>query len=193
MQVIACWLESRNFLVLGSNVIQEATKKVAMIKKRMKAIQDRQKSYADRMRRDLEFDVGDLVFIDISPIRGVVRFGKAGKLAPRYIEHFRILKRIRSLTYKVELPKRLAGVHSVFYVSHLRKFVHDLTLILEPSEQKDVEVEPDLTLVKHPVYIVDQDKKRLRNKVVQLVNIQWSEDPRKLQVGDCRPYEEGLL
>ena len=87
----------------------------------MKTVQDRQKSYADKRRTDLEFDVGDTVFIKVSPLRNVVRFGSVGKLAPRFVGPFPITERIRQMAFKVKLPEKLSGVHNVFHVSHLHK------------------------------------------------------------------------
>ena len=82
----------------------------------MKTAQSRQKSYADRRRRPLEFMVGDLVFLKVSPMRGVVRFGKKGKLAPRYVGPFLVIARIGSMAYRLELPASMAGIHKVFHV-----------------------------------------------------------------------------
>ena len=76
------------------------------------------------------------------------------------------------------MPEWMSGIHNVFHVSHLRKFVHDPSLVVEPVIQEDLEVEPNLTVVRNPVQIVDRDEKQLRNKVVKLVKVQWSEDPR---------------
>ena len=89
-----------------------------------------------------------------------------------------MLERIGAVACRIELPVRMAGIHNVFHVSHLRKYVHDPSLIVEPAVQEELEVEPDLSIVRHPVQIVDQDEKRLRNKIVKLVKVQWSEDPR---------------
>ena len=121
----ACWIEKGDRLVLGPDMIREATEKVDLIRKKLKVAQSTQKSYADRRRRDLEYAVGDSVFLKVSPMRGVLRFGKTGKLTPRYIGPFSILERIGRLTYKVQLPEWLSRVHNVFHVSHLRKHVHD--------------------------------------------------------------------
>ena len=99
-----CWIESGDRLVLGPDMIKEATEKVDFIRKKLITAQSRQKSYYDRRRRDLEFQVGDSVFPKVSPMRGVLRFGKTGKLAPRYIGSFPILERIGPLAYRVQLP-----------------------------------------------------------------------------------------
>ena len=91
----------------------------------MKTAQDRQKSHADKRRTDLEFDIGDMVFIKVSPLRNVVRFGSVGMLAPRFVGSFPIKERIGKMVYRVELPERLSGVHDVSHVSHLRKCLHE--------------------------------------------------------------------
>ena len=174
----SCWIESGDRLVLGPDMIMEASEKVEEIRKKMKIAQDRQKKYADRRRRDLEFSVGDQVFLKISPLRNVVRFGRRGKLAPRYIGPFRILERIGSLAYRVDLPEKLAGVHNVFHVSHLRKYLHDPSLFVQPALLENLDVEPNLTVERKPLRIVDRGTKQLRRKSVSLVKVQWSTDVR---------------
>ena len=106
-------------------MIRETSEKIDLIRRRMKTAQDRQKSYADRRRTDLEFNIGDMVFVKVSPLRNVVRFGSVGKLAPRSVGVFPITERIGQMTYRVKFPKKLGGVHDVFHVSHLRKCLHD--------------------------------------------------------------------
>ena len=173
----SCWVEPGNKLVLGPEMIQEATEKVELIRQRMKTAQSRQKSYADQKRRNVEFEKGDEVFLKISPMKGVVRFGKTGKLAPRYIGPFPILERIGPLAYKVKLPEWLSGVHDVFHISHLRKYVHDPNLIVEEAAQQDLEITPNLTVVREPT-IIGYGEKKLRRKTVKLVKVRWSGDPR---------------
>ena len=141
----------------------------------MKAAQDRQKSYADKRREDLEFEVGDMVFVKVSPLRNVVRFGAVGKLAPRFVGPFPIIERIGKMAYKVELPEKLAGVHNVFHVSHLRKCLHESAEVVEPSMLEDVEVEKEATLRKAPIRILGTETKKLRNREVRLVKVQWGE------------------
>ena len=115
----SCWWEAGERLLLGSKMIRETSEKIEIIRNRMKAAQDRQKSYADQRRRDLEFAIGDLVFVKVSPLRSVVRFGRKGKLSPRFVGPFPILERIGTLAYRVSLPEKIEGVHNVFHVSHL--------------------------------------------------------------------------
>ena len=133
--------------------------------------QSRQKSYADQQRRDLEFQVGDYVLLKVSPIRGVIRFGKTGKLSPKYIGPFQILERIGTLVYRLQLPEWLSGVHNVFHVSHLRKYVHDPDLVIEEVAQQDLEISPNLAVQREPLKIIERDEKKLRNKNVKLVKV----------------------
>ena len=173
-----CWIESGDRLVLGPDMIKEATEKVEFIRKKLLTAQSRQKSYYDRRRRNLEFQVGDSVFLKVSPMRGVLRFGKTGKLAPHYIGPFPILERIGPLAYRVQLPNWLSGVHDVFHISNLRKYVHDPDDIIEEAAQQDLEITPNLAVRREPMKIVDRDEKRLRNKIVKLVKVKWSGDPK---------------
>ena len=151
-------------------VIEEAIEKVQIIRQRMKMAQDRQKSYADRRRRPLEFEVGDRVFLKASPRKGFTRIGRGGKLNPRYLGPFEILERIGETAYRLDLPPNLTGIHNVFHVSQLRKFYPDESLIL-PVE--DVQLEPDLTIIKKPVQILDKKFQVLRNRQIPLVKVLW--------------------
>ena len=109
----------------------------------MKEAQSKYKSYADKRCKDLEFLVGDGVFIKVSLMKGVVRFGRSKKLALRYIGPFQIIERIGKLAYRVELSSSMAGVHNVFHVSHLRKYVHDPETTIPPTGLKDLAIEPN--------------------------------------------------
>ncbi|KAL5573266.1 hypothetical protein UlMin_022863 [Ulmus minor] len=136
----------------------------------MKAAQSRQKSYADKRRRPLEFQVGDLVFLKVAPMKGVMRFGKKGKLSPRYIGPFEILERIGKVAYRLALPPELLSVHNVFHVSMLRKYISDPSHILE---HEPIKVHEDLSYEEQPVQILDRKDKTLRNKVIPLVKVLW--------------------
>ena len=92
----------------GPEIIQDAAEKVALIKRRLETTASRQKSYADPKRRDIEFQVGDYVFLKVSPMKGVMRFGKKEKLAPRYIGPFEILERIGMVAYRLNLPPNMS-------------------------------------------------------------------------------------
>ena len=136
----------------------------------MKTAQDRQRSYQDNRRRDLEFEVGDLVYLKVSPMKGVIRFGKKGKLSPRYVGPYKILQRIGSVAYEIEFPNDLAKVYPVFHVSMLRKFIGDANSIVPLS---DVTIDEDLTYDEVPIEILDRQVKKLRNKEVASVKVLW--------------------
>ncbi|GJW44852.1 putative reverse transcriptase domain-containing protein [Tanacetum coccineum] len=101
---------------------------------RMQAAQDQQKSYADRKRKPMEFEVGDRVMLKVSPWKGVVRFGKRGKLNPRYVRPFRVLAKVGKVAYKLELPQELSRVHHTFHVSNLKKCYADEPLVMPLEE-----------------------------------------------------------
>ncbi|GKB28792.1 putative reverse transcriptase domain-containing protein [Tanacetum coccineum] len=120
-----CWTEVGEAQILGPELIQETTEKIVQIKQRMQAARDRQKSYADLKRKPMEFQVGDKVMLKVSPWKGVVRFGKRGKLNPRYVGPFKVLEKVGEVAYKLELPEELSRVHNTFHVSNLKKCYAD--------------------------------------------------------------------
>ena len=120
-----CWNEVGESSITGPDLIRDISEKVSLIRQRLLTAQSRQKSYAGVRRRPLEFEVGDHVFLKVMLKRGVVRFGKRGKLLPRFIGPFEILERISTVTYQLALPPSMSGVHEVFHVSMLRKYIPD--------------------------------------------------------------------
>lgn len=114
-------------------LIEEATEAVKVIKRMMETAQSRQKSYTDKRRRPLEFQTRDLVFLKVVPMKGVMRFGKRGKLSPRYIGLFEIVEIVGKVAYKLVFPTELSAIHDVFHVSILRKYVPDASHILKPK------------------------------------------------------------
>ncbi|GJR17340.1 putative reverse transcriptase domain-containing protein [Tanacetum coccineum] len=116
-----CWTEVGEAQILGPELIQETTEKIVQIKQRMQAAHDRQSSYADLKRKPMEFQVGDKVMLKVLPWKGVVRFGKRGKLNPRYVGPFKVLEKVGEVAYKLELPEELSRVHNTFHVSNLKK------------------------------------------------------------------------
>ena len=136
----------------------------------MKTAQDRQKSYADRRRKDLEFEVGDQVFLKISPQKGIRRLGKIRKLAPRYAGPFEITERVGSVAYRLELPSNLTGIHDVFHVSQLRKYHPNSSHIIEHVE---VPIQSDLTHIEQPIRILDSQVRQLRNRQIPQVKVLW--------------------
>ena len=114
-----CWTEVEESSITGSDLIRDTYEKVSLIRYHLLTTQSLQKSYADVRRRPLEFEVGDHVFLKVIPKRGVVRFGKRGKLSPRFIGPLEILERIGTVAYRLALPPSMSGVHEVFHVSML--------------------------------------------------------------------------
>ncbi|KAM2405085.1 hypothetical protein ACFXTH_032348 [Malus domestica] len=127
-----CWSEVGERVLEALEIVDETTQNVQVIKSNLKAAQDRQKSLADRLATDRVYDVGNLVFLKLSPWRGVVRFGKRGKLSPRYIGPYEITERIGEVAYRLELPPELSKVHNAFHVSMLRHYVSDPSHVIPP-------------------------------------------------------------
>ena len=134
--------------------MRETTETVKEIRQWLETTQSRQKSYADRRIRPLEFEVGEALFLKVAPVKDVMRFGKKGKLSPRYVGPFEI----------IALSPELSSVHDVFHVSMMKKYVSDLSHVLN---QELIEVHEDSIYEEKPVTILDKEKKYvLRNKVI---------------------------
>ncbi|GJZ65991.1 putative reverse transcriptase domain-containing protein [Tanacetum coccineum] len=162
------WAEIGEGSLIGPELVQETTDKVVAIKERLQAVRDRQKSYADNRRKPLEFEVGDRVMLKVSPWKGVVRFGKKGKLAPRYVGPFEILKRIGHVAYRLRLPEELSGVHDTFHVSNLKKCLADASLHVPLNE---IKVDKTLRFIEEPVEILGREIKNLKRSKIPLVKI----------------------
>jgi len=143
---------------------------IKLIKERLKVAQDRQKSYADPKHRNVKFNMGDKVFIKVSPWRGVLRFGKKGKLSPRYMGPYEVIECIGPLAYRIALPPELSQIHNVFHVSMLRKYISDPSHILQSDV---VELKEDLSYPVQPVQILCKEEKQLRSKIIPLVKVLW--------------------
>ena len=165
-----CWNETGERKLLGPEIVQTTVDKVNVIRGQFKSAQDRQNSYADKHRKDLEFEVEDRVFLKLSPWKGVVCFGKRGKLSPRYIGPFEIVERIDPVAYRLDLPEELSQVHNVFHISMLRKYISDPSHVLETPE---IQLRDDLSYDKQPVQILGREEKELRNKTISLVKVLW--------------------
>ncbi|XP_073307091.1 uncharacterized protein [Primulina huaijiensis] len=111
-----CWNEVGEKPLVQPEFVEEMNEKINLIRKRMKAYRDRQASYANKRRRPIEFQVGDQVFLKVSPFRGTMRFGRKRKLAPRYIGPYTIVERIGLLAYRLDLPQSLSAIHDVFHI-----------------------------------------------------------------------------
>nr|XP_027067020.1 uncharacterized protein LOC113692707 [Coffea arabica] len=150
--------------------VEEAFARVKVIRQRLQTAQNRQKSYADHQRKDLEFENVDKVFLRITPLKGKIEAGKGKKLQPRYIGPFNILQQIGNVAYRLEQPASLSRIHDVFHVSLLKKYHPDPTHILPPE---DIELDESLTYEERPIRILDRKVKDLRNKQIPLVKVLW--------------------
>ncbi|GJZ10648.1 putative reverse transcriptase domain-containing protein [Tanacetum coccineum] len=166
-----CWAEVREVELTGPEIVQETTEKVIQIKQRTQAAHDQQKSYVNLKRKPMEFQVGDRVMLKVSPWKGVVRFGKRGKLNPRYVGPFKVLEKVRSVAYKLELPQELSKVHNTFCVSNLKKCYSDEPLAVP---LKGLHVNDKLRFVEEPVEIMDREVKRLKQSRILIVKVRWN-------------------
>ncbi|KAL0560261.1 hypothetical protein IC582_000661 [Cucumis melo] len=165
-----CWDEVGEQRLMGPELVQSTNEAIQKIRSRMHTAQSRQKSYADVRRKDLEFEVGDKVFLKVAPMKGVLRFERRGKLSPRFVGPFEILERIGPVAYRLALPPSLSTVHDVFHVSMLRKYA------LDPSHVVDyepLEIDENLSYVEQPVEVLAREVKTLRNKEIPLVKVLW--------------------
>ncbi|GJQ98755.1 putative reverse transcriptase domain-containing protein [Tanacetum coccineum] len=166
-----CWAEVGQVQLTGPELVQETTERIIQIKQRIQTARDRQKSYADLKRKPMEFQVGDKVMLKVSPWKGVVHFGKRGKLNPRYVGPFKVLKKVGAIAYKLELPQELSRVHNTFHVSNLKKCYSDDPLVV-PLE--GLQVDDKLHFVEEPIEIMDREVKQLRQSRVPIVKVRWN-------------------
>jgi hypothetical protein len=146
------WSQTRESQVFGPEVLKDAEKQVQMVCESLKVAQSRQKSYADKRRRDLSFEIGDFIYLKVSPMRGTRRFRVKGKLAPRCVRPFKIIDRKGEVAYQLELPPQLSELHDVFHVSQLKKCLR------VPEEQlltEYLDLGGDLTYSERPIKILD--------------------------------------
>ncbi|GKE25457.1 putative reverse transcriptase domain-containing protein [Tanacetum coccineum] len=165
------WAEIRENWLIGPELVQVTIDKVVLIKERLKATRDRQKSYADNKRKPLEFEVGDQVLLKVSPWKGVIHFGKKGKLEPRYVGPFKIMERIGPVAYRLRLPQELSGVHDTFHVSNLKKCLAEENMHVPLDE---IKVDKTLRFVKEPIEIMDREVKSLKRSKISIVKVRWN-------------------
>ncbi|GJT40075.1 putative reverse transcriptase domain-containing protein [Tanacetum coccineum] len=166
-----CWSEVGDSQLTGPEMVRETTEKIVQIKNRLLTARSRQKSYADVRRKPMEFQVGDMVMLKVSPWKGVIRFGKRGKLSPRYIGPFKIIERIGPVAYKLELPDKLRGIHNTFHVSNLKKCLADENLVI-PLEE--IQLDDKLHFIEEPVEIMDREVKQLKQSRIPIVKVRWN-------------------
>ncbi|GJY83438.1 putative reverse transcriptase domain-containing protein [Tanacetum coccineum] len=165
------WAEIGDSGLTGPELVQETTDKVVVIRDRFKAARDRQKSYADNRRKPLEFQVGDHVMLKVSLSKGVVRFGKKGKLAPRFVGPFEILERIGPVAYRLRLPEELSSVQCTLHVSNLKKCLADANLHVPLVE---IKVDKTLRFVEEPLEIMNREVKTLKRSKIPIVKVRWN-------------------
>ncbi|GJY26940.1 putative reverse transcriptase domain-containing protein [Tanacetum coccineum] len=161
-----CWSEVGDSQLTGPELIHDTTEKIVQIKNRLLTARSRQKHYADKRLKQLEFEVGDMVLLKVSPWKGAVHFGKRGKLSPRYIGPFKILARIGPVAYALEMPKELKGIHSTFHVSNLKKCLAEGDVIVRMDE---IQLDDKLHMIEEPVEFT-----RLKQSQIPIVKVRWN-------------------
>ncbi|GJT65444.1 hypothetical protein Tco_1016924 [Tanacetum coccineum] len=157
-----------NFIIY---IIHETTEKIVQIKSGIQTAHDHQKSYTSVRRNPLEFQEGDRVMLKVSPWKWVIRFGKWGKLNPRYIGPFKVLAKVRTVAYRLELPQQLSRVNSTFHVSNLKKCLSDEPLVI-PLDK--IHIDDKLYFVEEPVEIMDREVKRLKQSRIPIIKVRWN-------------------
>ncbi|GKD08866.1 putative reverse transcriptase domain-containing protein [Tanacetum coccineum] len=165
------WSEVGDSQLTDPELIRDTTEKIVQIKNCLLAARSRQKSYADKRAKPLEFEVGDMVLLKVSPWKGAVRFGKRGKLSPRYIGPFKILARVGPVAYTLELPEELKGIHSTFHVLNLKKCLAEGDVVVPMDE---IQLDDKLHMIEEPVEVVDREVKRLKQSRIPIVKVRWN-------------------
>nr|GFA65294.1 putative reverse transcriptase domain-containing protein [Tanacetum cinerariifolium] len=165
------WAEIKESRLIGPKLVQETTGKVVLIKEKLKAERDRQKSYAYNRRNPLEFEVWDQVLLKVSPWKDVIHFRKKGKLAPMYVGPFEILERIGPEAYRLRFPDKLSSVHDTFHVSNLKKCLADANLHVPLDE---IKVDKTLWFVEKPVEIMDHEVKSMKRSKIIIIKVRWN-------------------
>jgi hypothetical protein len=165
------WSQPGEREFFGPDLVTEAERKVKLIMKNLEAAQARQKSYHDKRRKPLQFEMGDFVYLKVSPSKGVQRFGIKGKLAPHYIGPYEIVEACGPVAYKLKLPPKMSAIHNVFHVSQLKRCVRLPTEIIAELE---VEMDPDLSYQEYPSKVLDFKERSTRAKSIKMYKIQWS-------------------
>jgi hypothetical protein len=165
------WNEMGERRVFKPDILEEAEKQVRTVRQNLCVAQSRQKRYTNHRRRELSFEVGDFVYLKVSPVRGLHHVKVWGKLTPRFIGPFKILEKRGQVAYQLELLPQLSSVHDVFHVSQLKK------CLLMPEEQipmEDLDAKEDLSYQEHPVKILETSERVTQNKRIKMCKVQWS-------------------
>jgi hypothetical protein len=165
------WIEPGEKVIFGPDLVEEAESIVRRVQENLKAAKSRQETYANKRHRPLEFEVRNHVYLRVSPMKGVKRFGVKGKLAPCYIRPFTILEKCGTVAYKLDLPPSLTGVHDIFHESQLKKCLKAPVDVVLPEVAL---LKADLSYLEHPTKILDQKDRVTRRKTIKFFKIQWS-------------------
>jgi hypothetical protein len=166
------WSEAGERTLFGPDLVRDAEEKVKVIRENLKLTRMRQKSYHDKGTTPRHYEVGDYVYLKVVPTKGVQRFGVKGKLAPRYIGPYEIIEVCGPVAYRIRLLDRFAAVHNVFHVTQLKKGmkVPETEVITEANAW----IEPDFSVVEHPLRVIDQKERKTRRHTMKMYKIQWS-------------------
>jgi hypothetical protein len=165
------WIEPREKVIFGPNIIEEAEVIVSRIQENLKVVKSHQETYANKRRRPLEFEVGDYVYLRVSPMKSMKRFGVKGKLTLCYIRPFPIQEKCGTVAYKLDRPPSLARVYDIFHMSQLKKC---LKAPMDTVLPEVTSLEADLSYLEHPIKILDQEDRVKRHKTIKFFKIQWS-------------------
>jgi hypothetical protein len=160
---------NRERTLFGPDLVKDAEEKVQVIRENLKMAKMRQKSYHDNGTAPRRFEVGDYVYLKVSPTKGVQRFGVKGKLAPRYIGPYEVIEVCGPVAYRIQLLKRFFVVHNVFHVTQLRKgmSVPENEVITEVNAW----IEPEFSLIEHPLRVLDRKERKTRRQTVRMYKI----------------------
>ncbi|GKD54316.1 putative reverse transcriptase domain-containing protein [Tanacetum coccineum] len=159
-----CWAKVGDAQLTGPEIVRETKEKIIQIKHLLHASRDRQRIYSNKRRNPLNFQVGDKVMLNVSPWKGVIHFGKQEKMNPRYIRPFKILAKVGTVAYRLELPEKLSHVHNTFHVSNLKKCLSDEPLAIPLDE---IHVDDKLNFIEELIEIMDREVKRLKKSGIQ--------------------------
>jgi hypothetical protein len=166
------WSETGERTLFGPDLVKDAEEKVQVIRENLKMAQMRQKSYHDKGTAPRHIEVGDYMYLKVSPTKGVQWFGVKGKLAPCYIGPYEVIEVCWPVAYRIQLPERFAAVHNVIHVTQLKKGmpVPENEVITEANAW----IEPDFSLIEHPLRVLDRKEGKTRRQTVRMNKIQWS-------------------
>ncbi|GKF41779.1 hypothetical protein Tco_0125121, partial [Tanacetum coccineum] len=151
------------FSSISPEIVHETTEKIFQL--------DRQKNLADRHRKPMKFQIGDMVMLKVLPWKWVIHFGKRGKLNPRYIGPFKVLAKVGTVAYRLKLPDQLSHVHSTFHVSNLNKCYADELLIISLDT---IQIDDKLNFIKEPIEIMYREVKQLKQIRIPIVKVRWN-------------------